>query len=77
MLVEHTRGFMTGAVTERQPHYTLRVEFGGDSIKCNNDVLDQMDFTAGDMIKVGYVHGKMLVECDKGNPDPMLKALQS
>lgn len=40
LLVEHTRGFMAGAVAEREPAYMLRVEFGNESIKCNNEVLD-------------------------------------
>ena len=77
LLVEHTRGFMAGAVAEREPAYTLRVEFGTESIKCSNEVLDQFDFTPGLMMKMGYINGKMLVETDKGNPDPMLKAIQA
>lgn len=65
LLVEHTRGFMTGAISERDPKSILRVEFGHDSIKCNNDILKEMDPTVGQQIKVTYVHSKMLINVNK------------
>ena len=74
--MEHTKGFMTGALVERQPHYILRVEFAVDGLRCNNEVLDQMDFTAADMIKVGYLHGKLLVNTEGAKGDPLKAAME-
>ena len=40
LLVENTRGFMTGAVCEREVAYTLRVNFAqdGGTLKANNEI---------------------------------------
>ena len=75
LLVENTKGLMTGAIVERQPNYVLRVEFSSDSMRCNNEILDQFDYPTEDMITVGYIHGKLLVPCEKGKPDPMQQAM--
>lgn len=76
LLVESTKGFMTGAVAERFPAYLLRVEFGQESMKCNNEVLAQFDFNSEKMLRVGYVNAKLLVQTgDK--PDPFLDAMKA
>ena len=60
LLVEHTRGLMTGAVLERRAKYVLRVEFGHDSIKINSEILNQFDLPTAYFTSVGSIHGKLL-----------------
>ena len=61
LLVENTRGLVTGAVMEREPRYTLRVEFGHESLLINNELLAQFDYSSEPFTRLGSVHGKILV----------------
>ena len=45
-------------------------------MKCTNDILYQFDYPTEDMISVGYIHGKLLVPCEKGKADPLQQAMQ-
>ena len=76
LLIEHTRGLITGAIMERQAKYCLRVEFGHDSIKINSEILHQFDYQHGPHMSIGNIHGKLLVPCDKTKSDPLMSAMQ-
>ena len=79
LLIEHTRGLITGAIMERQAKYCLRVEFGHDSIKINSEILHQFDYQHGphmSIMSIGNIHGKLLVPCDKTKSDPLMSAMQ-
>jgi len=61
LLVEHTRGMLTGAIIEKEPKYVMRVEFGHESIKINSEILHQFDYDPSFHSRVGSVHGKLLI----------------
>ena len=75
LLVENTRGLMTGAVMEREPRYTLRVEFCHESLLINNEILAQFDFNSEPFTRLGSVHSKLLVPLLQEKPDPLLSAM--
>ena len=76
LLVEHTRGLVTGALMERGAKYIQRVEFGHDSIKINSEILEQFDHPTDPHTTVGSVHAGLLVPINKEKPDPLLKCMQ-
>lgn len=76
LLIENTKGLMTGALLEREPKYILRVEFGTEAIKINNEILFQFDHSTDTLMSVGSIHGKLLLPLDKKNPDPLSSAMQ-
>ena len=77
LLVENTKGLMTGALMEREPKYILRVEFGHEAIKVNNEILFQFDHSTDAHTSVASIHGKLLIPLDKKNPDPLTSAMQA
>ena len=63
LIVENTRGLISGAVAEREPIYGLRVEFGSDSLKNNNEILrfTYPFLTSNHCLKIGAINSNMLL----------------
>jgi tRNA (adenine-N(1)-)-methyltransferase non-catalytic subunit len=76
LLVDNTRGFLAGALMEKEVAYALRVEFNTRFIKNTNDVLFEMDLPSNLNKRVGTINSKLLVHSSADGPsekdDPML-----
>ena len=72
LIVENTRGLITGAVAEREIKYGLRVEFGTDALKLNNEILRYTYpfITTKHNLKIGAINSNLLIQTDKDKPNP-------
>jgi hypothetical protein len=71
LIVENTRGLISGALLERGIEYGLRVEFGS-CIKINSEILNHYGHSATTCLKLGSISGKLLLNQDD---HPLNKAL--
>ena len=75
LLVDKTKGFLAGALIEKNVKDILHVELGGTSqqIKLQNEILLEYNFHPYQQKKLGYTHISNIQKASKGDDDFLAK----
>jgi len=72
MLVDGTKGLVTGAILERCAAYTLSVQTGQTNLKVSSEILGNFNFGHESLHRLGHVHADVLASVAEGGPADMV-----
>jgi len=71
LILENTKGLVTGAVIERCVAYALKVDVGSPSVKVSSEILGNFNFGHESLKRLGFIHSDIMAAAALENPtDP-------
>jgi len=68
LILENTKGLVTGAVIERCVAYALKVDLGTPSVKVQMEILGNYNFGHESLKRLGFLHGDVMGAAELANP---------